>query len=218
VIVMAKRPAPGRVKTRLRIAFDEHAAATIHQAMLECVLDRVGHATATDEVRHVLALDEAHEDTWPVTAPPGWEVVDQAGGDLGCRLGHVWTQIDVDQAVYFGVDSPDVPANVLRAIIPALAAADAAVGPVDDGGYWTLAIRKWHPALTAGIDWGTPSVYDQTRNAAVDAGLTWHELPRWYDVDTPDDLAALRRRLRDANDPALVTLRTRLDDIVGDSA
>jgi hypothetical protein len=116
--------------------------------------------------------------------------------------------------VFLGVDCPDVPADALLAAAAALDEADAAAGPTADGGYWTLAARRCEPALLTGIDWGTPLVYDQTRAAAERAGLTFRELPRWFDVDEPADLLALFDRLRDADEPALLRLRQRLEPLL----
>ena len=87
-----------------------------------------------------------------------------------------------------------------------------------DGGYWTLAARAVPVALLESIDWGTPAVYDQTHAAARAASLRLVDLPAWHDVDDAADLTALRRRLADADEPALVTLATRLADLLGGDA
>jgi glycosyltransferase A (GT-A) superfamily protein (DUF2064 family) len=118
--------------------------------------------------------------------------------------------------VYLGVDSPDVPTESLGSILPALDRADIATGPVDDGGYWTLAVRGWEPRIFEGIDWGTPSVYHQTLAAAKRAGLKLTTLTQWYDVDRPIDLDALYQRIEKAQEPALVQLRMELDRILED--
>ena len=72
-----------------------------------------------------------------------------------------------------------------------------ALGPTGDGGYWTLAAGAYQPALVRDIDWDAPDVYDQTFQRAAEAGLTVCPLPAWHDVDLPEDVDALRRRLRD---------------------
>ncbi|MHC4421673.1 MAG: DUF2064 domain-containing protein, partial [Planctomycetota bacterium] len=77
----------------------------------------------------------------------------------------------------------------------ALAGCDLALGPTDDGGYWTLAARKHQAAVLTGIDWGGATVYDQTLRRAAEAGLAVRALPMWHDVDRPRDVDALRRRL-----------------------
>jgi rSAM/selenodomain-associated transferase 1 len=219
-VVMAKRPVPGRVKTRLIGELTGLQVACVHAAMLECVLDRL-RKTLTGRV--VLALDGdidkplmGSDAGLSVAIPAGVEIIDQGTGDLGERIGHVWQTLGSGEAVFFGVDSPDVPTQVLTIIYDSLNNAHAAVGPVEDGGYWCLAARRNTPELLAGIDWGTSAVYHQTREAARNAGLTLRELPAWHDVDTAEDLSALLTRLRDAREPALTRLKQRLDKITQD--
>lgn len=213
VVVMAKRAVPGKVKTRLTrgpSALSPEVAAAVHAAMLDTVLHRVRThlaAATAGRAEYVLAMDD------PEGAPDaadGWEVVPQGGGDLGERLERVWSAKGRGPIVFFGVDSPDVPAEALTGIVEALKTSDAAVGPVDDGGYWTLACGRWLPALVQGIDWGTPAVYHQTSRIAAERGLALAELLPWHDVDEPDDLASLVQRLATADEPSLIELRTRL--------
>ena len=89
---------------------------------------------------------------WQVGQPV--RVLDQGEGDLGRRLDRVWRAAGTASPIaFFGADSPDVPDAALREIPAALAECDVAVGPVEDGGYWTLAARRYQPRLLAGIDW-----------------------------------------------------------------
>ena len=213
---MAKAPAPGRVKTRLiGPDLDADAAAAIHRAMLVCVLQRI--ATLFGGPRVLAVAGDLDDDLQRVAT--GWRIIPQRGDDLGQRLDHAWLDAAPQGAgsravIFLGTDSPDVPAASLAAIAPALRHADAAVGPVGDGGYWTLAAADYHPPLLARIDWGSGRVYDQTRDAADRARLRLATLPAWHDVDHPPDLEALRRRLADAHEPPLRRLRERLDSIL----
>lgn len=219
VVVMAKAAVPGRVKTRLTRGeggLSDNRASGVHSAMFEAVLTRTAaHLRAPDGGRPglVLAMDD------PAGAPAGaeaagWRVVAQGDGDLGQRLDRVWQNCRQhaghDAIVFFGVDSPDVPADILGSIGDALNHATAVIGPVEDGGYWTLACRDYLPALLRGIDWGTPAVYDQTFKIARAAGIDLQPLAAWHDVDEPADLAALIQRLAQAEDPTLQQLRDRL--------
>ncbi len=228
LVVMAKPPVPGRVKTRLIGPLTARQAAGVHAAMLECVLERlVEHIATPSRWQPVVAMDtpglpahggsdnNSHLDD-ALTVPPGWEVIDQGDGDLGQRLAHVWQTLGAGPAVFFGVDSPDIPAVALRAVTEALTAAAVAIGPVEDGGYWALAGRRFEGCLLSGIDWGTGTVYHQTLSAAQRAGLAITELQTWHDVDTPEDLAQMRRRIWAATEPALQRLRYRLHELCED--
>jgi rSAM/selenodomain-associated transferase 1 len=222
VVIMARRPRPGRTKTRLMEGgfLDPERAAAVAAAMLECSLARLIRAGGG-----VLALDEegsapAAGGAWLADAvaaheAAGGRVIDQGTGDLGTRLDRVWRSVGPERPIaFFGADTPDVPDEILGAIVPALAGSDVAVGPTEDGGYWTLAARRHAPAVLARIDWGSESVYDQTRRRARASGLSFHELPAWCDVDRPADVRALHRRLVATSDPSLRRLADRLDELL----
>jgi len=222
VVVMAKAAVPGRVKTRLtrgESGLSAAQASGVHSAMFETVLTRLAAHIRSPHggpAALVLAMDD------PAGAPAeseavGWRVISQGDGDLGQRLDRVWqdcrTHTGHDAAVFFGVDSPDVPIDILESLGDALNHATAVIGPVEDGGYWTLACRDYLPQLLRGIDWGTPAVYDQTLKIARDAGFDLQSLPQWHDVDEPADLAALVARLDSADEPILHALRDRLSPL-----
>ncbi len=230
VVLMAKAVVPGRVKTRLTLgpgALSPKAAAKAYAAMFEATARRLRqHLRAEDDTppRLVLAMDDPEVvppwiDRQTAAQPHGWEVVPQGEGDLGDRLERVWRWAGGGPVVFFGCDSPDLPAAVLQTLGRRLREADALIGPVGDGGYWTLACGPGMETLIIDIDWGTAAVYDQTRAAARAAGLRLDDLPTWHDVDHPADLAELHRRLGSAdaaNDPALRSLRRDLDLLLHD--
>ena len=204
-VLMAKLPRRGEVKTRLVEGgmCGPEAAAELAWAFLECTARRLA-------ARGPIALAASPDGTGPemlghlgLPATSEVRVVDQGPGDLGERLDRVWQTVAPDRPVaFFGVDSPDVPESVLDAIPAALAQADLAIGPAHDGGYWTLAAGRYLPQVLRRIDWGSASVYDQTCQRADEAGLVRAELPRWHDVDRPEDVRALRRRLMELAGPA----------------
>ncbi len=219
VIVMAKRAIPGRVKTRLVGALTSSQAAEVHRAMLECVLTRV--APLASDARLIVALD-APSPYDPHTLPPAlrddrcpWELLDQGSGELGDRMGRIWREIGGGPVVFFGADAPDAPLEqALRAARQGLdGSRGCLIGPTGDGGYWTLGCPVWQPMLFESIDWGSDRVYDQTLARAREASIGITNLPAWDDVDTPQDLAMLRRRLQDAAEPPLRLLARRLEGI-----
>ena len=230
LVVMAKPVTPGRVKTRLIGRLDKYQAATIHAAMLRCVLARTqAHvASRCGTTRMVLAVDDAliaaegrdgpidTAGSVGVEVPRCWHIATQGPGDLGERLERVWRR-NPGPIIFFGVDSPDVPRAVLRAILPRLAEADVAVGPVDDGGYWTIACGRCEPRIFRGIDWGSPRVYHQTVLAVNRAGLSVARLPAWHDVDRLEDLTDLQTRLEAATETPLRDLRAELNRVCGNT-
>ena len=196
-VLMAKRPEAGQVKTRLTGpgGYSPRIAAEVAEAMLRCIARRL-EAASTGLVLAVSPAGCGDE----LTAELGLgsvQIVEQGGGDLGQRLDRVWRAVGADRPVaFFGSDSPDVPDSAIAGIPAALAGRDVAVGPTHDGGYWTLAARQHLPQVLSAIDWGGATVYDQTRRRAADAGLVVRALPMWHDVDRPEDVEALRRRLQ----------------------
>lgn len=192
---MAKRPEPGLVKTRLAAAgrFGDAEVVELAWAMLRCTAHRLA---GRGPVALALSPDGGGPETARRLGVDGCTLLDQGPGGLGDRMDRVWRLAGGDRPVaFFGGDAPDVPGDALDAIGPSLATADVALGPTPDGGYWTLAARVHQPAVLREIDWGTPSVYDQSRSRAVEAGLRCKTLPPWPDVDRPEDVDALRERL-----------------------
>jgi len=223
IVVMAKRPAPGVVKTRLIGPLTPQQAALTHCALRDATLNRLTRWANSQNQRPTLILAETGPPVQDVQAFPepsiaqAWQRVEQGEGDLGQRIENVWRDIGRGPTVFFGIDSPDVPCAALDAVIAAMADADAVLGPTRDGGYWCLAAGQPQPPLLRRIDWGSEQVYDQTHAAGRNAGLRTADAPMWHDVDDADDLAQLIARLNDpsftADEPALMELRDRLQTI-----
>lgn len=195
-ILMAKRPTAGQVKTRLVkdgvMTADE--ASQLAWDMLLCTAKRL---TGISKTLLAVSPDGDGRQLASDLGVQFGDVVDQGPGNLGQRLKHVWKLIGKQKPIaFFGSDVPDVPLGHLAEIPSALEYNDIALGPTDDGGYWTLAARSYMPAVLEKIDWGSALVYDQTCKRAARAGLSITPLKLWYDVDQQEDLVALRTRLQ----------------------
>jgi len=224
VVIMAKPAVPGLVKTRLIGALSPLQAAEVHLAMWQAVVERVTHAFADEDVELVVALAVVEQTKQTqlgkalVDLPAGWRTIDQGKGNLGDRLDHVWRALGRGRILFLGVDSPDVPVDAMRSAWAGSSDGDeVAIGPVEDGGYWTLSCGSYQPALVQGIDWGSAKVYDQTWQTAVRSGLNARRLLSWHDVDDYADLQALRGRLADTREASLVALRQALNRICKDA-
>lgn len=186
VVVLAKNPVAGRVKTRLTPPYAPEAAAELARAALLDTLDAVSHVPA----RHrILALDGD-----PVLAvPDGFEVVAQRGGPLDERLENVladvWAQVEMPMLLV-GMDTPQVTgADLVSAARQLLApGVDAVLGRAADGGFWAIGVRRWQPGLVAGVEMSTGRTGEEQMSRLHAAGLRVGQLPRLRDVDTAADV------------------------------
>lgn len=199
VIVMAKRPQAGRTKTRLCPPSTPEQAAMLAEAFLR---DTVTNLQRADCAEIVLAYAPSEAEDWFAAQFPGLARISQPDGDLGTQMSAVleaaW-RLRYQPCVLVGADSPDLPAETLRAAFDALRpgpeGSDLVLGPAEDGGYYLLGLKWRQPALFEAIAWSTEQVFAQTLERAHALALRVHRLPLWYDLDTPADLDRLRARL-----------------------
>jgi rSAM/selenodomain-associated transferase 1 len=193
--LFAKRPVPGRAKTRLAAETSPEWAADVARAFLLDTIFRLG----TLPVRRVLAYAPASAHEYFRQAVGGlFELTPQADGDLGRRLAAFAAgqfRAGAGAVVLVGSDSPSLPVEHVTRAFTELARADVVLGPATDGGYYLLGLTPRAPDLFAGIPWGGPDVLRATveRLAGTDSRLAL--LPPWYDVDTLADWRALRGHL-----------------------
>ena len=194
LMVIAKEPVPGRVKTRLTPAYTPSEAAELAEAALADTLAAVASVSVT---RRILAL-AGSPGRW---LPPGFDVIAQRGGGLDERL--AWALADAlvtnpDPLVFIGMDTPQVTPGLLETVARPLAAgdADAVFGPAEDGGFWLLGLRKPDPRLILGV----PMSADHTGRVQLDrlrdAGLRVRQVPELLDVDTAGDAERVARQAR----------------------
>ncbi|MFI8966168.1 DUF2064 domain-containing protein [Streptomyces sp. NPDC053493] len=178
LLVIAKQPLPGRVKTRLTPPFPPEEAAALAEAALA---DTLATALAVPADRHVLVLD-GQPGGW---LPPGFQLVPQASGGLDVRLAAAFAACD-GPALLIGMDTPQVTPDLLA---PALCwdAYDAWFGPAADGGFWALGLASPDPALLRGVPMSRPDTGAVQRERLRAAGLRIGGLPVLRDVDTAED-------------------------------
>jgi rSAM/selenodomain-associated transferase 1 len=193
LIIFAKEPSPGRVKTRLCPPLSPQAAARLYGQFLEDVLEEMARLPLT---RMALAYTPASARPFFQNLPvPGLYLTAQAGVDLGERLRQAF---DWGFAQGFGTvlirnsDSPDLPGRLVTGAREVLESGRAQVilGPCPDGGYYLVGLRVPQPQLFQNIAWSSPTVLADTLARAESLGLTVHLLPSWPDIDTCDDLLA----------------------------
>ncbi len=198
LLLFARAPEPGRVKTRLASALSARGAADLYRAFLEDASRVYGGRAGWQSV---LCADPSPDD--PLLAclfPEPWRRVAQAAGDLGQRLHGAFEDEfrgGAPAAVAVGADHPALPRGRLAEVFASVAAGGAAVIPAEDGGYCAIGLSAAAPIAEVfrEIPWSTPAVLAVTLRRMSQAGLPCRVLEPAYDVDLPEDLERLRRDL-----------------------
>lgn len=194
LIVFAKAPVSGLVKTRLIPALGAQGAAALAERLL---VHTLGQATVmgADHLELCVSPTVGHPAfaAAVATVPGRLEVTLQGDGDLGERMHRAFTRRLRTHArvLLIGTDAPALGPAVLSSAAQALEASDAVFVPALDGGYALVALRRPVPELFQDMTWSTPQVMAQTRIRATQAGLRWVELPPVADIDEPADLVHL---------------------------
>lgn len=193
LIIFAKAPIPGQVKTRLCPPLTPDEAASLHGSVVLDMLERSRGAASMDRFLacspssdHVFfkILEERH----------GVRLLTQTGDDLGARMARAVADAFASGyrlVLVIGTDLPTLPAPTFREAVKLLATHDLVLGPSLDGGYYLIGLRKPAPELFAGVPWSTDRVLSVTQAKAAALGLTTALLPVRRDIDTVEDLAAL---------------------------
>jgi len=209
LVVVAKAPEPGRVKTRLVPTLGRERTTALYVCFLRDTFE-IARQAASLRPSIVPVLCYAGDES-------AFEAVNlriavrlaQRGADLGDRLGACFSELferGYDAVVAIGADSPTLaPELVVRAFEILSDERHVVLGPSSDGGYYLIGARRFESRLFESIPWSTDGVLDATRHAAEAAGIDVCLLPEWYDVDTPDELDRLVDELRRTESSALST-------------
>ncbi len=192
LIVFARVPRLGQVKTRVAATVGDQRALAIHRELLTAVLRRLGTGLQCERVLAIAGDDDG--ECARLAGEFGYLLVQQGQGDLGARMDAA-LRLAVDDGrlpVIVGSDCPSLEPRDLAEAFCALRRYDAVLSPATDGGYALVGVSRALPAMFSGIDWGTPDVLRQTRDALRGAAASWVELREVSDVDTFDDYQAWR--------------------------
>ncbi len=180
LLVIAKQPVPGRVKTRLVPPCTHEQAAALAEAALTDTL----HTMLMVPARRRVVVLAGEPGPW---LPAGFEIMPQCGGPLDERLAAAFAAVS-GPALLIGMDTPQVTPGLLTVDWQA---ADAWFGPAADGGFWALGLRVPDPALLRGVPMSTPHTGAVQRARLLAAGLRVADLPQLRDVDTAADAVAV---------------------------
>lgn len=178
VIVFAKAPVPGQVKTRLGL--EPRIAVLLHELFVAATL-----RTCLQLAVHVELHTDQPTEEWSAIDVPH---VLQVPGDLGQRM-LAALESRPGPVMIVGSDAPTLPLDHLRGLLASQA--DVALGPAEDGGYYAIAARRTHPDMFEGVEWSSGRELKQTVAACQACGLSVELGEPWFDVDTAADLLRL---------------------------
>ena len=194
--MFSRYPRLGEVKTRLSPPLSPAACLELHQALLLDTLDRIAPLEVT---RHLFLADCSDQEIRKFARahrlPESLHLHIQEGKDLGDRMWNAYREVALswDRIVFLGSDSPSLPLSRIEEALVQLEHFPVVAGPVEDGGYYLLALAEPRKELFYDIQWGTSVVLEQTLSK-LGAGECFL-LDPWYDIDTASDLQRLEKDL-----------------------
>lgn len=201
LIVFAKEPQAGKVKTRLCPPFTHEQACDLYGAFLSDAFEQYNRLSETInmDVLAYVAPDKTffHEFKRHANVTGLFE---QTGNDLGEKMRRAFEEVfgqGYHQAVVIGTDHPTLPDALIHAAFEQLDKHDGVIGPASDGGYYLLGIKKSRHEYFDGIAWSSDSVFETTKHRFEIMNERCCVLPEWYDVD---DAASLERMINEMAD------------------
>ena len=199
LIVFAKTPVRGKVKTRMRPFLSEEDCLRLHCLLLRLWMGRL-RDWDLGQMHKALFLTPVgagrHDPDLVLDAPPGVIVETQQGGDLGDRLSHAfnhkWNE-GFRKIVFIGTDSPALRREDLHAAFKGLDESEVVLGPATDGGYYLIGFSARLPVLFSRISWGTSQVFRETVQLLETNAIRWQCLRESFDLDTFEDLVTFHR-------------------------
>jgi uncharacterized protein len=196
LVIMAKAPRSGAVKTRLNPCLSLQAAITFYCCLLD---DTLAVARSLGDVEIAIMCPDSDVNELVQLAGNEVSVVAQTGEGLAAGLTSVFAHFAQDyqrRIIAFNSDSPHLPRSVLAHAFETLATHDVVVGPTHDGGYYLVGAKTSHPALFERDGMGTSSALERLLSRARALELSVDFVDPFYDIDVADDLTRLAAELR----------------------
>jgi len=196
LVIMAKAPRPGIVKTRLVHSLPSPAVTSLYRCLLE---DTLALATSLTSVEVAVMCPESDQEELAHLLGNTVQVVAQKGEGLAAGLTSVFrhfTAVRPQLVIAFNSDSPHLAPSILDSAFEILATHDVVVGPTHDGGYYLVGAKAAHPVLFESDPMGTRSALDRllTRTKVLELSTGFTE--PFYDIDVAKDLILLARELQ----------------------
>ena len=198
LVIFAKAPIPGQVKTRLCPPLTPDEAATLHGSFVIDMLERTKVAVAKLKLpfdRYLACAPSSALVFFKIMEErQGVKLIDQVGDDLGARMNQAFVEMftqGYQRVLIVGTDVPSLPLDHYKQALALLDSHDLVLGPALDGGYYLIGLKRATPDLFVGIPWSTDRVLGMTQEKAAKLGLKTALTAPWRDVDTIEDVQAL---------------------------
>ncbi len=201
IVIFAKAPIPGLVKTRLASFLTPEECAELYKCFF---LDIVASIEKSGYSLFVSFTPTESENIIRDLIPPKLSIFPQEGNDLGERMlnaARYISNLGKTKVILVGADIPALSEDYIVHAVKSLDNHELCIGPAYDGGYYLIGFKKPQPILFEGISWGTGKVLAHTLKRIKALGLSCYRLPTLRDVDTFDDLAYLHSQLQDSTSP-----------------
>ena len=196
LVVYAKAPIPGTVKTRMCPPLTLEEATALHSSFVMDAVERTKKVMGQSKADRFLACDPdmKHPFFTALRSHHGIKLLQQRGKDLGERMGGTIRELfgrGYASVMITGCDIPTLPAEEISQAFSVLDTHDCVLGPCPDGGYYLIGLRCPCTTLFSDIPWGTSAVFNLTKEKAAALNLQLGLTTSWADIDTPNDLTTL---------------------------
>lgn len=207
IIIFAKAPIMGHVKTRLAKDMDAAMVVLLYRNFVKDIIDKISDMGHCIKIFYDPPGSESLMCEW---LGDRHEFFLQTGSDLGQKMANAFEYVfknGTHQAILLGTDFPDLPKEIISDAIHVLKSKDAVIGPAIDGGYYLIGFSSatYLHTIFSDIAWGTSVVFQKTMDIFLASGFVVHQLPEWRDVDVYDDLKDLIKCLKNHPDKAIHT-------------
>lgn len=190
LVVFAKAPLPGQVKTRLSPPLTAEEAATMAEAFLLDTLEMIETVKLNAE-KIIYYTPKTAADYFSHLRPGNWHIKPQQGHSLKMKIMNalrVEFENNEQRVIIIGSDSPTLPPQYLEEALIKLKSRDLVVGPALDGGFYLIGVNRFYPELLKPVILSKPESCEKLLESAARIGLNFTKLPEWYDIDRFEDL------------------------------
>jgi rSAM/selenodomain-associated transferase 1 len=197
IIVMAKAPIAGTVKTRLTPFLSFEQASQLAACFLR---DTINKAKKLKNQLIIAYSPSGHRRSFDEFLTDKIILIEQKGETLGDKMFSAFQfafEQKLDSVVMIGTDSPTLPLEFIEKALDFLEKnADAVLGKTTDGGFYLIGLRQLERLIFEKVEWSSAKTFEQTARNIIDLGWQLKKTPDWYDVDEPKDLIKLAEEFK----------------------